>query len=408
MSESHKQKKLWCILASLALAVAIAIVLDALPQPSTGVEQLSPAPSDTTSAVLSTEAEAKTEAELETDETLWSQTDSTVLAGVDFSALTETTASGVPETAPPETTSAETEAVLPADDGVVTLTFLGACAPGSPLGTASYGSLNAAAEKEGSGYFFKKLQKYLAADDLTLAANTCLFTDADAATASLSCAAPRSGASVYADGSIEFVSLASPANRAAGKDISAESAEALAEAGVQAAAADAVSYFDLKGLTVAVLTTELVKNGNLYTDIAAVREAAKKADFTVVYFWTAENDSHTPPEWLTYSVRRLAMEGASLLVGCGSSELLPVEEYEGATIVYSLGNLLDGTGVATDNTAALLRLTLSRGEDGALIQSSSIIPCYSYKQPWQPCEIPSDNDDYAKVTKTLGKAASAS
>lgn len=405
MSESQKQKKLWCILASLALAVAIAIVLDALPQPSMGVEQLSAAPSDTTAAVLS--AETETETELETDETSWSQTDSAVLAGVDLSALTETTASDVPATASPETTSAEAETALPPDDGVVTLTFLGACAPGSPLGTASYGSLNSAAEKEGNGYFFKKLQKYLAADDLTLAANTCLFTDVDAATASLSCAAPRSGASVYADGSIEFVSLASPENRAAGKDISAESAEALAEAGVQAAAADAVSYFDLKGLTVAVLTTELVKNGNLYTDIAAVREAAKKADFTVVYFWTAENDSHTPPEWLTYSVRRLAMEGASLLVGCGSSELLPVEEYEGATIVYSLGNLLDGTGVATDNTAALLRLTLSRGEDGALVQSSSIIPCYSYKQPWQPCEIPSDNDDYVKVTGLLGTDVSS-
>ena len=399
VSEPQQRKKLWCILASLALAVAIAIALDAIPQPVQDTVQTYV--SDTTAAVLSVHPEPETEI------------GSVAPESVEESASPETsdsneTAAVLSAPAPAITELPAADAVPePADDPNVTITFLGACAPGSPLGTASYGSLNASAEKEGYSYFFRKLAKFFERDDLTLAANTCLFTDADAASASLSCAAPRKGASVYADSSIEFVSLASPLNREGGKDISGESADSLAAAGVQAGEAGSISYFDLKGITVAVLSTELVKNGNLYTDIASVREAVQKADFTVVYFWTEDIDSHTPPEWLSYAVRRLAMEGASLLVGCGSSTLLPMEVYEGATIAYSLGNLLDGTGVDTENTSALLRLTLSRDESGALLPSFDVIPCYTYQQPWQPCEIPSGSDDYVKVTGLLGTDVSS-
>lgn len=397
MTEKNNRKKLWCILASLALVIVVAMILDALPAaqtpPEPSAELVYLPDMETTGEAIETSAAPES---MEEDSQYASATEAVTEAPASDPIPDSTETTAAPETEP--------EDVLP--DNSVRLTFLGACAPGSPLGTSSYGSLNAAANKEGTGYFLSRLAGFLGEDDITLAANACLFTDSDTAAISLPCAAPAANADIYAQGSVEFVSLAAPVNSEYGSAVSAESEKALSDRNIESSASGHISYLELKGLRIAVLTTLLTKNSNLTDDIASVREAAQKADYTIVYFWGGEEESHTPEEWLTASLRRLADEGASLLVGAGNGVLRPVEQYGNATIAYSLGNLIDGTALVPENAAALLRLTLTPGDDDALTTSLEWIPCYAYDNQWQPCAMP-EGGAAAQVRSFLSGASTA-
>ena len=84
--------------------------------------------------------------------------------------------------------------------------------------------------------------------------------------------------------------------------------------------------------------------------------------------------------------------GASLIVGCGTGVLRPVETYNGVTIAYSLGKLIDGTQLVSENASAMMRCTVKKDETGAIETDVSFIPCYVYQELWQPAIMPDSKD----------------
>ena len=382
---ADQRRKLWGILVSLALVITVAIVLDCLP-----VNQDLPADVlDNTTSV--TDPSDVTSDDIDSpDKADPSQTDDT----------TQTTESQDTQ----EIDTPGTEPVV--EDTSFVLTFLGECSPGSPLGTSSFGSLNALTNEKGTDYYFSNLRPILSSDDVTIAANTCIFTDNNMPSDKIQCVAPSTSASIYADGSVEFLSLAAPELSEYNATSFSDTVMALKNVAIQSACDGQIAYFDNAGIRAAIVCLQLNKNLNTADDIKLIQDAKISADYVIVYFWGGDNNTHTPEEWLTATLRSFADAGASLVVGCGSGVLRPVEQYKSATIAYSLGTLLDGASLYHQNATALLQLTLSKDNAGVITEKVDMIPCYVYKELWQPCLI-SDPDDSQAVSAFLrGEALS--
>ena len=103
--------------------------------------------------------------------------------------------------------------------------------------------------------------------------------------------------------------------------------------------------------------------------VKAIREARDACDYLVVYVhWGVEREE-TPKDYQRAMGRAYIDAGADLVVGSHPHVLQPVEEYNGKTIVYSLGNFVFGSSIP--NTALLKVVWGGNGAD------VSLIPCTS-------------------------------
>lgn len=103
--------------------------------------------------------------------------------------------------------------------------------------------------------------------------------------------------------------------------------------------------------------------------LEAIREARDQCDYLVVYVhWGVEREE-TPKDYQKTMGRAYIDAGADLVVGSHPHVLQPMEEYNGKTIVYSLGNFVFGSSIPK---TALLKVVW--GEEGTEV---SLIPCTS-------------------------------
>lgn len=103
--------------------------------------------------------------------------------------------------------------------------------------------------------------------------------------------------------------------------------------------------------------------------LEAIKEARDQCDYLVVYVhWGVEREE-TPKDYQKTMGRAYIDAGADLVVGSHPHVLQPMEEYNGKTIVYSLGNFVFGSSIPK---TALLKVVW--GEEGTEV---SLIPCTS-------------------------------
>ncbi len=340
---TESKKQLWLILAGLALAIVLVIVIDFLP--------------------------GARDSQAETPDT-----------APDSSALT--TASQDESTQ---------EVLAHSDPAAFTLTFLGECAPGSPYGTSAYNSLNALAAEVGTSYFFSAIAPLLAEDNLTVAANRCVFSDEIDA----ECAAPLANASIYADASVELVLNLSPSL----DDHMVQASLPIQNTGVFVIRNDTVYTTGNENLRITILTTRLTSES---AEVLAetVFKTKKTTDYLVLYFYGGEVNSHIPEDWMTDILHDCADAGADLIVGTGTGVLRPAETYNGVPIAYSLGGLIDGTQLVPENAGAIMQCTVRKNDDGTIESDISYIPVYVYTELWQPA-VMTDTDDAERVRDFL-------
>ncbi|KKM12839.1 hypothetical protein SY88_01415 [Clostridiales bacterium PH28_bin88] len=99
---------------------------------------------------------------------------------------------------------------------------------------------------------------------------------------------------------------------------------------------------------------------------AAVEQAKKQADFVVVYMhWGVEREDQ-PSKAQRYLGRRLVEAGADLVVGSHPHNLQGIEFYQGAPVVYSLGNFVfTDSGVPKTLETGILSVKV---EDGRITE----------------------------------------
>lgn len=103
--------------------------------------------------------------------------------------------------------------------------------------------------------------------------------------------------------------------------------------------------------------------------VESIRAARELCDYLVVYVhWGVERET-TPREYQKVMGHEYIDAGADLVVGSHPHVLQPMEEYQGKTIVYSLGNFVFGSSIPE---TALLKVTL----DGEEVRTE-MLPCTS-------------------------------
>ena len=357
MNQSNEStKKLWLTLALLLIVIVLAVWMD-----------------HSSLHAFSASDESNTKPSADSNETVNES------ANITDTMLEMTTGTGEPIYKTPNEATKNT----------MTVTFLGECAPGSPFGTTAYGSLNALAKENGHSYFFSELTSILGADDLTIAANRCLFTDGEAAQSTLS-VAPLENISIYSEASVDIIANLSPDI----KGLFADTLRDWSAHGIALVESNTVHYMEINGVEIAILYEHIEKNTDPVQLANTVNNVKPYVDFVILYFHGGEEDSHTVEPWLKNTITSAVRAGASLVIGSGTNVLRPMETIDGVTVIYSLGSLVDGTKIVPENAAALLQLKLTKNDAGEILHEIFVIPTYVYSELWQPTVM---NDEHDKA-----------
>ena len=117
---------------------------------------------------------------------------------------------------------------------------------------------------------------------------------------------------------------------------------------------------------------------------ADIREAKKKADHVIPFFHWGRESARASPSRTRSSWRTSPIDsGASAVLGSHPHVLQGIEVYQGAPIVYSLGNFVfGGNWDPKDKRTALVELKLTR----TALKAIKVIPAYSDAFPEVPVQ----------------------
>ena len=309
----------------------------------------------------------------------------------------------VPEETVPEEPSA------PADEGFdIVLTFSGDMLLASLKNQTAKGNFNDYAARNDPSYFLENVRPIFEGDDLTLVNLENVLTDR---------ALPEreknqdpaywfrsrtANIQILTGSGVEAVSLANNHTNDYGPKGFQDTAKAVEDAGLLYGNNNRVFYFEKNGYRVAFICHGLWLEEQAGDIIARLREAEQDSDFQIVFYHGGAEGVHAPEAWKQRACRKLVDSGAGLVVGSHPHVLQPREVYNGAEIVYSMGNFCYGGSNYPENRTILYQYTLHIGPDGTLErQSGEIIPCYVHtgtgKNNYRPAVI----EDEAERQKVL-------
>lgn len=144
----------------------------------------------------------------------------------------------------------------------------------------------------------------------------------------------------------------------------------------------------------------------LSNQIAALE---KETDYQIIYYHGGTERKYKPDEWRVRASRKLVDNGADLVIGNHPHVLQPMETYNGADILYSLGNFIFGGSVKDDRFTVIYQKILTVCEGEIIAEDYRLIPVYEYEGAknilWQPVPMTEGSDDYNSVIAFMhGKA----
>ena len=119
---------------------------------------------------------------------------------------------------------------------------------------------------------------------------------------------------------------------------------------------------------------------------------SRQSDYQIVFYHGGKERLHAPEEWKQRASRKLIDNGADLVIGNHPHVLQPMEEYNGKTIIYSLGNFCYGGHRQPKNRTVIYKkiLTINKETMNVTVENDNIIPCYVYTEKtnnYQPAPI---------------------
>ena len=304
----------------------------------------------------------------------------------------------------PESTPEPTEEPEPE---LFTLHFVGdctlACAPGFQGGPNGYDTITGG----DFAYPFAKTAAYFADDDFTMANCECCFTESSAATAkTFTFKTGAAYAEVFPLGSVEFVTLANNHVLDYGQQGYDDTKAALDAVGVGYAGRDEWALYETEsGLKIGVYAVSFGTAEQIRTGIAAVKEAG--AEFVIAALHFGDEGSYQINADQKTQAHAAIDAGADFVYGSHPHTLQPMEEYNGALIVYSMGNwTFGGNTNPRDKDTFILRLTVEKTSEGAVsVTEREEIPCASSGETsynnYQPVPYAPDSEGYARVLSKL-------
>ncbi len=267
----------------------------------------------------------------------------------------------------------------------LTASFAGDMMLASFRGEFFSGGFSGYARKHEPSYFLQNVAPVFAADDLTVVNLENVLTDRVLTEREKDhdpaywYRGPAANAEILTSSGVEAVSLANNHTGDYGPEGSRDTIRAVEDAGLLYGDNGRTIYYEKNGYRIAVICHGLWNEGQAGEIVRRIRKAEEDSDFQIVFYHGGREKVHAPEEWRQRASRKLVDEGADLVIGNHPHVLQPRETYNGAEIIYSLGNFCYGGSKYPENRTVIYQLTLHIGPDGSLeSRSSEIIPCYVY------------------------------
>ena len=297
----------------------------------------------------------------------------------------------------------------------ITLSFAGDCTLGTDEGFDRSTSFNAKYNEVGDpAYFFANVASIFADDDATIVNMEGTLTDSTTrADKTFAFKAPREYAEILKAGNVDAASLANNHSRDYGDQSYTDTIEAVEAVGIPTFGYDRIAYLDVKGVKVALVGTyELAEGAGIKDEMVSNINAAKEAgaQIIVVFFhWGTERE--TVPDSVQMELGHAAIDaGATLVVGSHPPVIQGMENYNGHTIVYSLGNFcFGGNKNPSDKDCMIVQQTFTvRGND-VTIDNTNVIPCsissVSSRNNYQP--TPATGDEKERIEAKIKRSSDA-
>lgn len=264
----------------------------------------------------------------------------------------------------------------------IKLTIVGDCMLASDFGSGRFQSM---ADSCDPSYFFDGVIEYFKDDDYTIINLENVITDNDELQprdkgdgVAYWYKAPSTNLNICTSSSVEVVNLANNHTYDYGSAGAQDTIDAVKAYGMEYGNNDRTVYLEKDGFTIALICHGLWYEGQVQEIFTRLEEAEEKSDFQIVYYHGGTERVHQPEEWRVRSSRALVEAGADLVIGNHPHVLQPMEEYNGALIIYSMGNFIIGGQKYPENRTILLTYTIEL-LDGVLVNTNySIVPCYVY------------------------------
>lgn len=246
------------------------------------------------------------------------------------------------------------------------------------------GGFNEYAARESADYFLKNAEPYFLNDDFTVVNLENVFSDRNLSPAQKPLPAywfksNSANTEILTKSGVECVSVANNHTRDYGAEGFSDTISALESAGIEYGTESKTVYFEKNGFKTAVICCCMWNKDWANRIIKRIKEAEEQSDFQIVFFHGGKEAEHTPEQWKIDACHALVDNGADIVVGAHPHVLQRTESYNGAKIVYSLGNFCFGGNRSPENRTAVYRLTITvNSNDKSFSHSSAIIPFYVY------------------------------
>lgn len=306
------------------------------------------------------------------------------------------------------------DTAAPAEPVTVTITFAGDCTLGTEERFDQSAAFPAVYEEEGPDYFFANVKDILSADDLTVANCECVLTQAKTREdKKYAYKGDPAYASLFAEASIDAVSVSNNHNRDYGAESYDDTIAALAEAGVDAFGDDLIVYEEVKGVKVALIGAKMISAPleEMQPKVeAAVHEAQNAgAQIIVVFMHWGIMREYTPTDDMITLAHAAIDAGATTVVGAHQHVVQGYEKYHGRYIAYGLGNFCYGGSLTLrDPDCYLFRQTFTVSENGVAADDAvEIIPCLisssSDHNNYQP--TPAESSDKERIEQKIADSS---
>lgn len=257
-------------------------------------------------------------------------------------------------------------------------------------------------------YFLDKVRHIFEDDDFTTVNLECVLSDQNLASVD-----KGSGRAFWFKGktenidiltcsSVEGVSLANNHTNDYGTEGYKDTVTTVEQAGLEYGIEDKIIYYEKEGVRIAIVCSGLWRESQTEEVIGYLKTAEANSDYQIVFYHGGTEGVYEPEEWRIRASRKLVDAGADLVIGNHPHVLQPREIYNGAEIIYSMGNFCYGGHSQPRNRTIIyqMELTVNQRSKRILEQNSTIIPCYVYTSTYnnfQPALI----EDEAAAQRVL-------
>jgi len=313
----------------------------------------------------------------------------------------------------PETTEVTSEVpeTTTSDTFTITLSFVGDCLLATNHGQSYTNCFRDVADEKDPSYFFMQVQDYFLKDDFSIADCENVFSDStdlsvsdkgqydDPDVEAYWFKSKAANAEIFKAGGIEYVSIENNHINDYGAKGADDTRAALHAAGVEWGEDGKILYMEKNGYKLALICASMYSEYFINNIIDEIEIASENSDYQIVYFHGGKEAIHKPEDWKVTACHNLIDSGADLVIGDHPHVLQPMEEYNGATIIYSMGNFIFGGNRQPQNRTIIYQHTLTITKDELTLQEGTMIPCYVYTgntNNWQP-DIITDETQKQKV-----------